>query len=82
MPTYIYYDTGIVSRKKRMKPMTGLTVVKSAIKDLRFKFHDDVVYLFAPALILNRRLSMRPSQEELEERNILKSKAFLSDICF
>lgn len=75
MPTYIYYDNGIVSRKKRMKPLTGISMIKSAMKDLRYKFHDDVVYLLAPALILNRRLSMRPSAEELEERNILKSKA-------
>lgn len=74
MPTYIYYDNGLVSRKKRMKPLTGISVIKSAVKDLKYRFNDEVVYLLAPALILNRRLSMRPSPEELEERNILKSK--------
>jgi len=66
MPTYIYYDSGIVSRKKRMKPMTGLNVIKSAFKHLRFKVYVEAVYLLAPPLILHRRLSMRPSAEELE----------------
>lgn len=42
---------------------------------VRLNFKMDFLYLHSPAPILfHRRLSMRPSQEELEERNILKSE--------
>lgn len=45
-------------------------------KFFRFKMEIemDQFLIRSPTYILHRRLSMRPSPEELEERNILKSE--------
>jgi hypothetical protein len=52
----------------------GMTVLKTTFQNFRIQLEIDKMSLRSPSYFLNRRLSMRPSPEELEERNILKSK--------
>lgn len=53
----------------------GMTVINTTFQRFRLQLEFDIMNLRSPGFILNRRLSMRPSPEELEERNILRSKS-------
>lgn len=60
--------------RKHSSSATGMTVLKTTFQRFRFQLQIDIMSLRSPGFLLNRRLSMRPSPEELEERNILRSK--------
>jgi hypothetical protein len=60
--------------RQQFNSVKGITVLKATFLKVRYQLKMDFMFLCAPGLLLNRRLSMRPSPEELEERNILKSK--------
>lgn len=62
--------------KRHFNPVNnGMTVINTTFQRFRLQLEFDIMNLRSPGFILNRRLSMRPSPEELEERNILRSKS-------
>jgi len=69
-------------RGQQGNSVKGITVLKATFLRAKYQLKMDFMLLCAPGLILNRRLSMRPSPEELEERNILKSKYELKCFAF